>query len=115
MAQHLAETGTGEGLYGGLHRRLPEPLGTQDAEIPRPAAASRKFGLGSALLLAVAGAVVWWESSRIQKVRGLQCHKREAGPDAMRSPPRRWDRVDQAADESFPASDPPSYSPAKAN
>jgi hypothetical protein len=33
---------------------------------------------------------------------------RNAGPDAMRSNPPRWDSVDQASDESFPASDPPS-------
>lgn len=32
---------------------------------------------------------------------------RSAGPDAMRDPPEQWDREDQAADESFPASDPP--------
>jgi len=35
---------------------------------------------------------------------------RSAGPDGMRDETRRgWDRVDQAVDESFPASDPPSY------
>jgi hypothetical protein len=34
---------------------------------------------------------------------------RDAGPDAMANPPRTWDVVDQAADESFPASDPPAY------
>jgi hypothetical protein len=33
---------------------------------------------------------------------------RDAGPDAMEYPPKSWDEVDQASDESFPASDPPS-------
>ncbi|MDQ8758357.1 hypothetical protein RCO27_19175 [Sphingosinicella sp. LHD-64] len=32
---------------------------------------------------------------------------RSAGPDAMRDPPKDWEKVDQASDESFPASDPP--------
>lgn len=37
-------------------------------------------------------------------------HVRSAGPEGMRDPPvGNWDRVDQAADESFPASDPPSF------
>jgi len=36
---------------------------------------------------------------------------RSAGPEAMRDPPKDWEKVDQAADESFPASDPPAVSP----
>jgi hypothetical protein len=36
---------------------------------------------------------------------------RSAGPDAMRDPPDKWGKVDQASDESFPASDPPAVSP----
>jgi hypothetical protein len=32
---------------------------------------------------------------------------RPAGPSAMRDPPSDWSKVDEASDESFPASDPP--------
>ncbi len=35
---------------------------------------------------------------------------RSAGPDGMRDDhPDDWDKVDQAIEESFPASDPPAY------
>ena len=34
---------------------------------------------------------------------------RPAGPESMRNPPKQWDKVDEASDESFPASDPPAY------
>ena len=36
---------------------------------------------------------------------------RSAGPEAMRDPPADWGKVDQASDESFPASDPPAVNP----
>jgi hypothetical protein len=36
---------------------------------------------------------------------------RQAGPEAMRDPPREWSKVDESSDESFPASDPPAVSP----
>jgi hypothetical protein len=33
---------------------------------------------------------------------------RPAGPEQMQDPPKAWDAVDEASDQSFPASDPPS-------
>jgi hypothetical protein len=38
---------------------------------------------------------------------GVPTPVRPAGPESMRDPPHRWDKVDEAVDESFPASDPP--------
>jgi hypothetical protein len=38
---------------------------------------------------------------------GNSGNARAAGPESMRDPPGEWDKVDQASDESFPASDPP--------
>ncbi|MBB4859998.1 hypothetical protein HNO88_003336 [Novosphingobium chloroacetimidivorans] len=32
---------------------------------------------------------------------------RDAGPHEMSNAPKTWNRVDEASDESFPASDPP--------
>jgi hypothetical protein len=40
---------------------------------------------------------------------GAYGRTRSAGPAAMRNPPSGWDKVDQASDESFPASDAPGY------
>jgi len=41
-------------------------------------------------------------------VKAAPVHTRDAGPENMRDEPGdEWDRVDQASDESFPASDPP--------
>ncbi len=38
---------------------------------------------------------------------GSSGNVRPAGPAAMRDPPKDWEKVDEASDESFPASDPP--------
>jgi len=33
---------------------------------------------------------------------------RDSGPEHMTTPPQKWSKTDEAIDESFPASDPPS-------
>ena len=39
---------------------------------------------------------------------------RPSGPEFMRDDPGTWDTVDEASDESFPASDPPCFMAGKA-
>ena len=86
------------------------------------------FAAGGAAVAGLAAALFtrrWW-SSREEDEQPAAAHSRgvtapgpvgqsgsarSAGPEAMRDPPREWEKVDQAADESFPASDPPGISP----
>lgn len=50
----------------------------------------------------------FWQKSRSGKSsEESEAPVRDAGPEAMKDPPAEWDDVDEAADESFPASDPP--------
>ncbi|WP_234178909.1 hypothetical protein [Sphingopyxis sp. NFH-91] len=86
----------------------------------------RSSGFGKLLSIGVLGALFWFtrKSSRAQAkdedhsaaFADGETHAenfdqtRSAGPDGMRDGVRReWDRIDQAADESFPSSDPPAY------
>lgn len=84
---------------------------------------SKSSGVGKLLGVAVLGGLFWFtrkSGPKFPKSDDLSAafadndtepenfdHTRSAGPDGMRSDARRtWDSVDQAADESFPASDP---------
>ncbi|WP_293843199.1 hypothetical protein [Sphingopyxis sp.] len=95
---------------------------------PTPSTATKgKTGyFGKFVGAAVLGGLFWFTRGRKPGASTLDPHAaafangetdaenfdqtRSAGPAAMRDAPRRdWDRVDEAADESFPASDPPVY------
>ena len=57
-----------------------------------------------------AGAAFWMASKSLRCAQKEElCRIRDAGPEAMRNPPRGWDGVDEASDQSFPASDPPPH------
>ena len=47
------------------------------------------------------------EPDRTEPDRQDPVQVRAAGPEAMQTPPERWDIVDEQSDQSFPASDPP--------
>ncbi|MDO9370843.1 MAG: hypothetical protein Q7T68_19950 [Sphingopyxis sp.] len=81
-------------------------------------------GFGKFLGVAVLGALYWFTRITAPRFPKSDEHSaafadnetdsenfdqtRSTGPDGMRSDARRaWDSVDQAADETFPASDPP--------
>ncbi|HEX8528058.1 hypothetical protein [Allosphingosinicella sp.] len=49
--------------------------------------------------------------SRAPGPYGTSSGARQAGPEGMRDPPKHWSNVDEASDESFPASDPPAFAP----
>jgi hypothetical protein len=67
----------------------------------------------------------WWQARKAEEDLPAPAHSqgkapgpvghtgggRPAGRRAMRDPPKEWDKVDEAVDESFPASDPPALAP----
>lgn len=61
------------------------------------------LGMAAGFLLKTA-----WDGARSSDGEAARYRDiRDAGPGAMNAPPRRWDMIDEQADESFPASDPP--------
>ncbi|WP_414712219.1 hypothetical protein [Sphingomonas sp.] len=76
----------------------------------RPDAMVRGAVLGAAVAALGAGVAILTVRRGRARPTARQCPVvRDAGPASMADPERRrWTRVDQASDESFPASDPPS-------
>jgi hypothetical protein len=102
-ARHRSEGGEpGRGFAadppGPAHKEPAEgSRGTVDRELGRRASATAGARDGAHAALA----------SREDGDDFCKGNGRPAGPEAMRDPPNHWDKVDEAADESFPASDPP--------
>jgi len=72
-------------------------------------------------MLAGAGVLAWrwWQNSHPGHEKVAFAHGeaapenfvqvRNAGTEGMRSDPKHWDKIDDASDASFPASDPPAH------
>ena len=71
------------------------------------------LAIGAAVGAGLFGILFWALSRRKPAREGFVASApdegeiRSAGPAAMREPPEEWSAVDEAIDESFPASDPP--------
>jgi hypothetical protein len=68
------------------------------------------MGVSLALIAGAAAVTYTMHLKRLRRERRAFRPVRDAGPEAMTNPPADWDCVDQAIDESFPASDPPNAS-----
>jgi hypothetical protein len=86
-------TGIGAACAAGLGYALSSLLRRRSAGGAGPGARPAISGSGAAGAVGDSGAA------------------RSAGPEAMRDPPGEWTKVDEASDESFPASDPPAINP----
>jgi hypothetical protein len=52
-------------------------------------------------------AIEHWQRAQVEIAAERATKVREAGPEAMESPPKDWSKIDEEVDQSFPASDPP--------
>jgi hypothetical protein len=100
------------------------------AEAEQRAEANVSSNIGRMAILGIGGLLAWLAARENRRLRDGQTvtqglpaaavpnlgrrtattrtgYVRPAGAETMRDPPRRWDQVDEASDESFPASDPP--------
>lgn len=87
--------------------------------IPRAAAVLHEIRVPDTVMAGAGDAEIWekmiaaalHDDPGVTTETGATTEIRDAGPSQMSNPPSRWSKLDENSDESFPASDPPSFNP----
>ncbi|MFO1143372.1 MAG: hypothetical protein U1E59_13460 [Amaricoccus sp.] len=99
IVSELAQTPEGQRVEALLRERSTLNDGQEDPGAVETAGVSLELAIAEEFRSVVDGAQ--------RTGAGTPARVRPAGPEPMREPPAAWDKVDEASDESFPASDPP--------
>jgi hypothetical protein len=109
IVAELSRAGQGDRLWEFLREKQVMQDNQEDPGAVPNAALAFELAISDEFRLLAEAARHYAEDARSVGETKPGQYVRPAGRKAMQDPPGRWDEVDEASDESFPASDPPAY------